>query len=278
MSGRSWYQLACDACRAGKTAEAVDALRAGRAAGEWWSPSLLDEDHDLDPIRGTPGYAAIRRECADLHAAATAASRPACTILSPATPTWEEQCLLLLHGRGMPAALLRERLAPLVGEGWTLISLQSSQPFGSAGFCWDDAVKGREEVLGQLEECRRVRGLSLGRLVVVGASRGARLAIEIAREIGVPWLGVIPSFPRDFDTGGIAPATVSPRGSLLLGTEDPFTPHARTVARMLESSGAQVRVVEMAGVGHELPDDLASHARVALEWITAGGAADDAYG
>jgi predicted esterase len=187
--------------------------------------------------------------------------KPYCTVLSPSSSLWEEQCLLLIPSPDVPSAALRVCFLPFVDEGWTLIG---APPCETAA-----------EVLGLLDDCRRSRGLDLGHLVIVGASEGARLALEVANEMAVPWMGVIPTLPRDLDPGAFTRTSASARGALLLGAEDPGAPRTRSAARMLESAGATVRVTEMPGVGHALPPDVAVHARAALEWIAAGGSAEE---
>ena len=95
-------------------------------------------------------------------------------VLSPATSLWDQQTLFVIHG---PGALPRGRVAawsPLTDEGWTLVFAQ-----------WESPPDLREH----LQSCRR-RGLDRSRVVIVGVSDGGPQALELAREVGLPFLRV----------------------------------------------------------------------------------------
>ena len=271
----TWYWRSCLLSLLGRSGEALDALRAGLAEGEWWKPSMMEEDADLDCVRDLIDFSAILEECETRYRAAQASGRPQCTIISPSSGLWEPQSLLLLHTRGGSSPEFRSHWLPLVDEGWTLVSLQSSQPLHSGGYCWDDADRARREISDQIEECRRVRGMDLGRLVIAGASQGARMAFEVAQAMAVPWLCVIPAFPAGYDSGPFIASRSRDRGAFLLGAEDPANERTRHLVVSLKAAGAEVRSQSMPGVGHELPDDLAARARESLEWIRASGRAEE---
>ncbi|HTO21622.1 MAG TPA: hypothetical protein VMQ10_04025, partial [Spirochaetia bacterium] len=75
----------------------------------------------------------------------------------------------------------------------------SSQVYDSEGWCWDDAETGRAELRAHWDDCQRKRGIPLDGLVVAGVSQGVPLALDLAREAALPWLCVVPTFPRDWD-------------------------------------------------------------------------------
>jgi predicted esterase len=232
---------------------------------------LLEEDADLDGLRNLAELRAILDECAARYRDAQSGARPLCTVLSPSSALWEQQALVLLHMRGGSGAEFRAQWLPLVDDGWTLVSLQSSQPFRSGGFCWDDAELGRREILEQMDECRRVRGIDFGRVVMVGASQGARMAFEVTQQMAVPWLCVIPTFPAGYDSAPFIASRSRDRGAFILGAEDPANDRTRQLVISLQAAGAEVRTHSMPGTSHELPDDLPSLAREALDWLRAVG-------
>lgn len=269
MHVKTWFWQACMLSRLGDAAEAAAALRAGLGEGHWWSPRQLDGDADLDPIRGSPAFQAIREECSARFEQKRAVSRPECLVLAPSSATWEPRSLFLIHGRGDTASHFAACWGELVNEGWTLIVPQSSQAYDSMGFCWDDMDLARQELRTHLDDSRRKRGIETDGMVIAGASQGGRLALELAHESAVPWLCVIPSFPAGYDTAPMTGVPSHTRGAFLLGERDAAGFSARRVIRALESSGVHVAVSTMKDVGHELPGDLAEQAAGVLRALSA---------
>ena len=264
------YNKACQLSLLGDPQGALAALEAGLEEGAWFNPGLLASDPDLRAARGLHAAAAVLSECEDRRRLRLATSRPLCLVLSPSSALWDQQTLLVLHRRGDSARHFAERWRPLVDEGWTLVVPQSSQPWDSASWCWDDMDVARREVRNHLEECRARRGLDLARLIVAGASEGAPLAAETANEAGVPWLCVIPSFPRGYDVTALAAVPRHTRGAFLTGENDPENVRTRLVVETLESAGASIATRTMTGIGHELPEDFSRHASVVLKSLELG--------
>jgi predicted esterase len=263
-----WYTQACLLGRLGRAEQAIAALREGLDQGSWYNPEVLVTDPDLAAVH--PELGSIVRECEERRRRRRAESRPQCLVLSPSSTLWDQQTLLLLHGRGDSARGFAEHWRPLVDEGWTLVVPQSSQPWDSASWCWDDREIARREILTHLEECRMKRGLDPGRIVAAGASQGALLAIEIAHEAGIPWLCVIPAFPAGYDPAPLAAVPEHTRGVFLLGQNDPGNVQTRPVVAALQGTGASVEVQTMTGVGHALPQDFAVCASTALRKLELG--------
>ena len=257
---RTWLWQACMQSRRGDVAAAAMSLRAGLQEGAWWSPGLLEEEADLVAARGTAAFKEVYQECVRRFLDAQVRARPTCRILSPAGATWEQRTLLLLHGRGETAAEFSPCWESLLDKGWTLIVAQSSQPWDSGSFCWDDMDRARAEVREILSDCQRLRGLTTEGMAIAGASQGARLAIEAAHEAGVPWLAVIPSFPSGYDTAPLMGVPGRARGGFLLGENDPANALSRAVISVLEGAGVSMAVRVMNIDGHKLPDDLARQA------------------
>ena len=258
------FKQACLLGRAGRAEEALAALRAGIAAGSWWSPRVLDEEAALVNTRLLPGWRGLYEECDSLWREKQARSRPECRVLSPSTATWDPRSLFIIHGRGSTAAEFSRRWQPLLDEGWTLIVPQSSQVYDSAGWCWDDAERARAEINQHWEDCRRKRGMDLEGMIVAGASQGGRLAMEAGNGAGLPWLSVIPSFPMGYDAHPLTAMPTHTAGALLLGELDPAAAGARMVISQLEAGGVRVTVRTMQGAGHELPPDFCTYAAEAL--------------
>lgn len=261
---KTWFWQACMHSLLGNAGDAVSALRGGLEDGCWWSPRQLDGDTDLDSIRGSPGFDAIRKECARLFGERQAVSRPHCLVLAPSTATWEPRSLFIIHRRDDTASHFSEHWRQLVNEGWTLIVPQSSQVYDSMSFCWDDMEMARQELRDHLDDCRRKRGIEMDGMVIAGASQGGRLALELAHDTGVPWLCAIPSFPASYDVRSLIAIPAHTRGAFLLGEHDAASRISRQVILALESGGVHVVVRTMNDVGHDLPDNFPSQVADAL--------------
>ena len=269
MHVKTWFWKACMLSLLGDQAGAVSTLRAGLVEGHWWGPSQLDGDADLDPIRGSPGFKEIRGECAERFARKRAVSRPECLVLAPSSATWEPRSLFLIHRKGDTASGFAAHWGDLVNEGWTLIVPQSSQVHDSMGFCWDDMDLARQELRTHLDDSRRKRGIESDGMVFAGASQGARLALELAHEAGVPWLCVIPSFPAGYDVAPMTGVPTHTRGAFLVGDRDSAAANARRVIRALESGGVHIATGTMKDAGHDLPEGLAAQAADMLRALMA---------
>jgi predicted esterase len=263
----TWYWRACMLSLLDRGAEAVAALEDGLREGVWYSPSLLDDDPDLESVRGLPGFRVVRDACEARRRQAAVTARPSCSVLAPASVPGAPRAIMAFHQRSQSARAFTRHWAPLVDEGWTLVVPESSQPFGSGSFCWDDHERAMAEARRHLEDCVRLRGLSAERMVIAGASQGARLALELGREAGLPWLCVIPGLPAGYEAGPASGRGPGVRGAFILGERDPHSIRGRSIMDALRFSGTDVREVVMPGVGHELPPDFPSVIRATLDWL-----------
>ncbi len=126
----------------------------------------------------------------------------------------------------------------------------------SSGFCWDDMELGRKEVLQCVGMLESAYGINRKRLMIAGASQGARLAFETAHEIGAPYVCVVPSFPPEYAACVRARAAKPVPGLFILGELDRANERARPVMDAQKEAGAWVRVRVMKGVGHDIPENF----------------------
>ena len=123
-------------------------------------------------------------------------------------------------------------------------------------------------------------------MVIAGASQGARLALELAAEAGLPALCAIPSFPAGYDVSRLMSMPGHVPFGFILGERDPANDRARPVIIALESAGVPIVTREMKGIGHALPEAFASHAGAVLARLVdaaaageeSGGSRRDSYG
>jgi predicted esterase len=254
---RFWQ--ACMHSLIGNAGEAVAALRAGLREGAWWSPSQLDQEHDFDAIRGTPGFSDIGTECERRFRERQAASEPLFMTIEPETGIDAERCLIAIHWRGGSAKEFAEYWEPLAEDrGWTLVFPQSSQVYSSTGYCWDDVALAKKELMKCVASLEAQYGIRRERLIVAGASQGARVAFEIALEIGAPYFCVIPSFPEGYDESVRAGKQGRGKSYFVLGERDELNRRSQPVIDALKECGAPPDVRVMKGVGHDLPEGFAA--------------------
>ena len=267
---RTRFWQACMHGMLGNGQEAAAALREGLREGAWWSPRQLDGETDFDAARGTPEFTAIRAECENRFLEGQEKSEPGFMTMEPESGIDPDKCLLALHQRGDAARGLASHLEPLAEEpGWTLVIPQSSQVLNSRAFCWDDFGLAKKEIGKCIESLGSRYGIRRGKLILAGASQGARLAFEIAHEIGVPFVCFIPSFPKGYEEtvrGWEGPGVP---GVFMLGEGDKANDRSRPVIDAHAARGAWSRLRIMKGVGHWYPSDFAAQLAEELEEIRA---------
>jgi predicted esterase len=175
-----------------------------------------------------------------------------CLFISPSTATWSPRTLFVIHGHGDTARRFLGPWLPLVNDGWSIVVPQLSG---------DDKERALAELRQHLDDCRRKRGIDSEGMIVAGASEGAPLAIDIAREAGLPWLCLIPLFPSGYDLG-MPPQTP---GAFLLGELDGANKRTQRMIDTLRMAGATVHVRTMPGIGHDFPPDFAEQATSLLD-------------
>lgn len=190
--------------------------------------------------------------------------------------------MILVHGRGASAqnmlGLAHELyhpdfayLAPqAAGHTWYpysfLAPLEQNEPFLSSALALLDSVVDQVSAAGIPSE----------RLMIVGFSQGACLAVEFAARRPRRYGGIV-AF-----TGGLIGPDDTPRdypGSLegtpvFLGTSDPdpHVPRARVEesARVLEGMGARVTLRIYPGMGHTINDEELDYARAMMHAVAGG--------
>jgi len=250
--------MACMHSLLGNQADAIEALEGGLAEGAWWAPKTLDEEHDLDGIRGVPRFLDIRSECKRRLREAQGQSQPECIAIRPPSRVSPTGVLMAIHSRGDNSIDFIARFRHLADQsGWILLAPQSSQPSGHGVYCWDDAERGRVELSTHWDEFFAMEGSAPALRIIAGVSQGARLAFELAQEKGVPYICMVPSFPKDYHPNPGACGTFT-KGVFLLGEKDPANSRAQPVIAQLEAAGASVVIRIMEGIGHDFPADFPS--------------------
>ncbi|MCY7326263.1 MAG: alpha/beta hydrolase [Microbacteriaceae bacterium] len=191
---------------------------------------------------------------------------------SPGSPV-----LLMLHGTGGnehdfaalaksldPSAAVLAPRGPVQERGM----LRWFHRFAEGQFDVDDVVRRSGELAAFIAEARAAYGLGDRRLIAIGFSNGANIALATAllhpqsidRVIAFSGMNPLPDREVDTDLSGS-------RVLLLNGDSDPFAPlaSAKRVVAVLAERGAEARHVVRAG-GHGIDE---SDLGAALDWLAA---------
>ncbi len=199
-------------------------------------------------------------------------------------PATAAAAAVLLHGRGATA----ESMIALAAEALTLPGLAFVAP-QAADQTWypytflsplarnEPKLSSAFNVLTDVREQLEEAGVPRARIVLVGFSQGACLALEYAARNAARWGGVVgwsggligpEGAPRDYP-GALAGTPV------LLGCSDrdPHIPLARVheTAEALRGLGAHVEERIYPGMGHTVNDDELEQARALLAAVVAEG-------
>ena len=159
-----------------------------------------DEDEDLATVRQDPSYAAVAvflRRCEAYwrtHGkSATLLYRPAG--FNASKPTAIVVCL---HGRGSrPDHFFGKTTQALADAiGIPIVSVSGTQPTGPKSFVWAvDAVKDQARLDAALKEISDRVTVAPGKIVAIGFSEGAQVAVELAARDPARYAGAIAISP-----------------------------------------------------------------------------------
>jgi hypothetical protein len=250
----------------------VDAFRGALDRGVWWTRTWLESDPDLDPLRSLPAFddVLVRSE-ANLAAARVGfPDRPEVRLHVPdAAP---RALLLVMHMLGATAAETEPYWRGGIDLRTAVAVVGSSQRTSDGQPCWElddlvvrDLALARDEALGA--------GIDDDvPIVLAGASQGGRRAIELGIDGRVPSVGFMA-----VATGVPALERLTPhlptaiqrgiRGWILIGEHDQQLAAAERLGGDLAGAGLDVRVVSVAGLGHDYPEDFPSRLGEGLELV-----------
>lgn len=241
-AARADYWTACLLCKLGRPDEALHALQASLDQGRWANPLRLRTDDDFDPLRGNPELTRIIEECERRRDLQQRDVRPELRVLAPAFP------------------------APPVPAG-ARITLE-----GPHEYAWAMAAK---ESWPTIMELRRAYAFDPERLVLGGASQGARLAVAMAvrgapmRSRGFIALVGAPPVDRLLTTPIPVAAAADVRGVFITGEVDFARADVERAHAVLREAGMAVRLEVVPGLGHAYPTDFGERLTAALDFVLA---------
>ncbi len=270
------YWLICLHSRLGQRDKAMAIL--GRCIENqiWWSARKLMEDEDLFPIQGEVGFQGIIEKCRRMEAEARRKSKPGLFLQLPKGYSSENTYPLLvsLHWQnGNIADYSPPWKSHPLADGMIMAFPQSSQISAVNEYSWDDETQGEKEVIQSLQGLIEKYSVDMERIILAGASQGARLAIKMALEAKdysvKGFIAVIPTIDRidSLVALGRLAAKGGLRGSIIAGEQDPYFPWAASLHRALKYSRIPCKLIKVNTLGHHFPPDFSKHLRTAIDFI-----------
>jgi predicted esterase len=254
------YWAACVLVEAARPAEAVARLAQVVGPDCWWSEHTLRVDADLAPLSGRADY----EELVDtsLSYAAAVLDLPP-TVQHPAgSPVGS---LVFLHGATQTGAEVAAPWAPLVADGWVVVTPTGPSPRSTHMASWDDVELSTRRVGDACSGLPRP-------LVLGGFSQGGRQAARMwsagdpVRPDGL--LLLAPSFPGDLADELIAGPAGDGPVVVAVGGEDEWRSGVERWVHGQRDRGVDLRLDVVPGLGHDLPPDVAELARrELLAWL-----------
>ena len=154
-----------------------------------------------------------------------------------------------------------------------LCLLQSSQMSGDNQFCWDDENKGLLELQQVFIFLRKKFNVDLSKIILAGASQGARLSFTALLSDLIPTRGFIYAFPSIGNSDSFinnfkdVKSLQSLRGCIISGQRDNFFKENKLLYEILINSGVECQFHSYPELGHVLPDDFDLILKKSIDYI-----------
>jgi pimeloyl-ACP methyl ester carboxylesterase len=214
-----WYNLACAQARLGRTAAALDSLTKAVAAG-FDDAQHIQEDPDLESLRGEEAFKALVKQVGDKEAATLGApGAPIAGVktierraakgfhyrvrISPdATAEKPQRLVVWLHPAGGAANEAAEALTLMLNQaGFALLVVKKKQYLG-----WSEAEG--SQLLATLADAADIPGVDAKRPLLLGFSAGGQMALLLWVTALDRFGGLILDAAYPIDTGAMAQGKV----------------------------------------------------------------------
>jgi len=285
-AARTTFWIACLNARLGRLDEAFEALNEGLRKGAWWHEDTLS-DADLDPIRRTPEFDRIRKECQDRKSASAKVAKPDLLVMDPSVSGGESwPILIVLHQRGgdKPSQTSRE-WSSVLQRGVGLAVPWSSQVYDPDRRCWDNLEIAEKDVMWMYSQLSKHKGVDLQRVVFGGFSQGAAVAIYVSLKKILTCNGfvavapsdwVVPEAQRAVERDRPSAAFTSfvqsrradgVRGCIFVGENDPFLRKIEFLKGEMVDRGLECKYSVETGRGHEYPRNFEEKLAESVDFI-----------
>ncbi len=268
------YWAACLYTKLSKNKKAIDVLENTLNKGIWWSPKLLTEDPDLEPLYNKEEFKRLVSRCSELWKEKQSNSEPELTVMTPESYTENKKypLLIILHGRnGNVNEFSKYWDIPYLREKYILAFPQSSQVFGINSYCWDGLELAKSEVKSHYKKLIQNYNVNLKNVILAGASQGGRLAIQLALEESnfCGFVGVIPAISdvdyylnkkENWEKNRM-------KGVMIVGDSDNYYPPVKKLYTRFRELDYPIKIIAEEGLGHSISGKFPDYIKSALEFI-----------
>ncbi|HFC12948.1 MAG TPA: hypothetical protein ENJ56_08915, partial [Anaerolineae bacterium] len=246
------YWQTCLAARLGQTEIALNTLEEALAAKHWFSPTLLQEDGDLQPLHASPRFAQIVAESEARMVEVLAESTPASIIFEP-TPLPETPLPLLfvLHGEQSDAKDEAEQWAGLAEQGWLVVLPQASDI---------------RDLVAYWGEISAEYAIDPSKIVLAGYASGCLRALKLASCGQLPatgLIGIAPTLPSATTIN--LPASL--RCFLAVGERDAKNlKNSQILLAALQEQGVVTTLATFTGT-NQYPTEMTTILQQAIEFV-----------
>jgi predicted esterase len=276
-----YYLRSCLAARLADTALALSLIREALDKDFFFGEMLMRQSPSW---KGLQGLAEFEELAAISVARQRELAAPAHYLTAlPHDRSAPHPAVLALHGNGGNAQEALAAWHPVVEQGRLLASIQSSQPFATDQYAWDDLDLALKDIGALFTALTAEHQIDARHTIIAGFSMGAETALQVAINGTVPVCGFLmlnPGGPGSPDPDALLPlirrqrATgVDLRGYLLVGALDDEVPAEthRRLTELLADHGVPCGFEILPGIGHDYPDDFGPIIQRALAFVDPQG-------
>jgi predicted esterase len=268
------YLSSCVAARLNQLEHAEELLEQALDRGMWYGEMILRQSPSWAALQGRPEFerlAAISMARARDHSGI-----PRRFVAEPAGGVQSGQhypLLIALHGNLDTGTAALHAWQPATADGWIVAALQSSQVQMTNGYVWDDTDLAAREILQHYAELAAAYAIDPARIVLLGFSMGASVALQLALAAALPLRGYIllgpgapdepwmPTLPEQWT------ASQPIRGVVLYGEREPQRAGIEDLVARLLHLGMPMHLEILPGLSHEYPNDGGATLQRALTFI-----------
>ena len=198
-------------------------------------------------------------------------------VIEPSGPGPHPLCLVL-HGNSSNPNMTVPYWRSMVERGWTLATLQSSQPDWASGtYVWNDIPKSLEETRVHTADLLARYAVDPQSVIAGGFSMGATIAVRMALDPDLHLRGVIAHEAwlaaeemADLEQVVSSAPPTQTRVLLIAGQENAeYGAVAHQVRDLLSARGYTCHVIYSSNPRHGYPPDFAKVLGQAVDWIMA---------
>lgn len=178
------------------------------------------------------------------------------------SPLKKYPLFLAFHGTGDNIENFSKRWrSEKLSQKYLIAYIQSSKIYGTKGFSWDhECLSGRKDIEKCYEDIIKKYPVNKKEVYAGGFSTGGMMALDIAINQILPikqFTVLCPIKPVSLNEEAIkSSALVGIEGNIIVGDDDFMLPVQKRMFKSLNDNRLKIEFIEIAGLGHELPNNL----------------------